>query len=222
MFRSIYRRQAELLQTGKLGDMDMLAVLVEKFKEIKASQEFDKEALLEAHEKSLKVFRQMESMRWCNTMEFTIRKPSEQWRPSVALKGLRPIRARELQIDKCHRDSVLFGTLCTDPLRMVAIMTILEDQYGDAVRLAIYNTSSNQSASSLYPKGFKVAIKQPYFKQGAQDGVLMLRVDNPQNVEILASFLGNEDTSLPKSLLQLRNKGNKCFQDEDWDKAVGM
>ncbi|GLJ21787.1 hypothetical protein SUGI_0406720 [Cryptomeria japonica] len=171
--------------------MDMLAVLVEKFKECKASEEFDKEGLLEAHEKSFKEMRQMESMRGCNTMGFTIRKPSEHWRPSVPLKGLRPIRARELQIDKHHKGSVVIGTLCADPLRMVAIMTILEDQYGDAVRLAICNTSTNQSASSLYPKVSKVAIKQPYFKQGSQDDALMLRVDNPQNVEILASFPGH-------------------------------
>ena len=42
--------------------MDMLAMLVGKFKELKASQEFDKEALLEAHENSFKEMRQMESM----------------------------------------------------------------------------------------------------------------------------------------------------------------
>ncbi|GLJ21778.1 hypothetical protein SUGI_0406500 [Cryptomeria japonica] len=194
-------------------------LLAEKLKELQASQDFDKEALLEAHEKYLKLLRQMESTQG-HRAGYTVRKPSEQWRPSVPLNGLRPIRARELQIDKHHNDSVLFGTLCADALRMAGIMTILEDQFGDAVRLAIYNTSSNQSPSSLYPKGSKVAIKQPYFKQGSQDGVFMLRVDNPQNVEILASFPGNEDTSLAKSLLDLRNKGNKCFRDEDWNKAI--
>ena len=47
---------------GYLADMDMLAMLVGKFKELKASQEFDKEALLEAHENSFKEMRQMESM----------------------------------------------------------------------------------------------------------------------------------------------------------------
>ncbi|GLJ18861.1 hypothetical protein SUGI_0337040 [Cryptomeria japonica] len=103
---------------------------------------------------------------------------------------------------------------------MVGIMTILEDQFGDAVRLAIYNTSTNQSPTSLYPKGSKIAVKQPYFKQDAQDGVLMLCADNPQNVEILASFPRNEETSLAKSLLELRNKHNKCFWDEDWKKAI--
>ncbi|GLJ21784.1 hypothetical protein SUGI_0406640 [Cryptomeria japonica] len=199
---------------------DFVEQLVENFKVFQASHEFDKETLVEAHEKTYNGIRQTESIPGYTRMGFSMRKQSEHWRPSVPLKGLRPIRARELEIDKYHKGRVLFGTLCVDAFMMLGTMTLLEDQFGDAVRLAIYNTSSNQSPSSLYPKGSKVAVKQPYFKQGAQDGVLMLRVDNPQNVEILASFPGNEETSLAKSLLELRNKGNKCFREENWNKAI--
>ncbi|XP_057849630.2 methyltransferase FGSG_00040 [Cryptomeria japonica] len=198
--------------------------MVDKFKEFQASQEFDKEALIEAHEKTYKGMRQIESMRGCNITGFTMRKPSEHWRPSVPLKGLLPIRARELQIDKDHQGRVLFGTLCTDAHRMLGIMTILEDQYGDAVRLAIYNispsTMETESPRKLYPKGSKVAVKQPYFKQGAQDGALMLRVDNPNDVEILACLPGKAENSLAKDLLELRSEGNKYFKDEDWNKAI--
>ncbi|GLJ15289.1 hypothetical protein SUGI_0250620 [Cryptomeria japonica] len=93
---------------------------------------------------------------------------------------------------------------------MLGIMTILEDQYGDAIRLAIYNispsTMETKSPRKLYPKCSKVAVKQPYFKQGAQDGALMLRVDNPNDVEILASLPGKGENSLAKDLLELSPK----------------
>lgn len=173
-------------------------LLVEKLEEFQASLEFDKEALLEAHEKYLKATQQMESlsMKGHYEMEFTVKNPSsEHWRPSAALKALQPIRVREPQVDKHHNDRVLFGTLCAVRLRMVGILTILEGRFGDAVRLAIYNTSSNQSPISLYPKGSKVAVKQSYFKQGAQDGVFMLRRrQSPRRRDFgLLSNKGRED-----------------------------
>ncbi|XP_059075194.1 uncharacterized protein LOC131875174 [Cryptomeria japonica] len=218
-------KEAALLETQRNpGDMaNVLDILVEKFKEFQASQEFSKEALTEAHEKTSKGMQEMESMRGYIT-GVTMRKPSEHWRPSVPLKGLRPIRARELQIDKHHQGRVLFGTLCVDSYRMVGIMTILEDQFGDAIRLAIYNTSlstmETEGARKLYPKGSKVAVKQPYFKQGAQDVVLMLRVDNPEDVEILATLPGKAESPVVKELLELHSEGNKYFRDEDWNKAI--
>ncbi|GLJ21779.1 hypothetical protein SUGI_0406510 [Cryptomeria japonica] len=198
-------------------------LLVGKCKELQASFEFDKEALIAAQEKTYNDVRQM---RGYTQVGFTMRKPSEQLRLSVPLKGLRTIPARELQIDKHHKGRVLFGTLCADAHRMVGIMTVLEDQYGDAVRLAIYNASlptvEIEAPRKRYPKGSKVAVKQPYFKQGAQDGVLMLRVDNPQDVEILSSFPGikNADTYLAKDLVELRSEGNKYFRDGYWNRAI--
>ncbi|GLJ21783.1 hypothetical protein SUGI_0406610 [Cryptomeria japonica] len=48
----------------------------------------------------------------------------------------------------------------------------------------------------------------------------MLRVDNPQDVEILSSFPGNGETSLAKDWLELRNEGNKYFRDDEWNKAI--
>ncbi|GLJ21782.1 hypothetical protein SUGI_0406600 [Cryptomeria japonica] len=120
---------------------NILELLVQKFKFLQASQEFDKEALVEAHEKTYNGICQMESMEGYTIVGITMRKPSKHWWPSVPLEGLWPIRARELQIDKHHKGRVLFGTLCADAHRMVGIMTILEDQYGDALRLATYNAS---------------------------------------------------------------------------------
>lgn len=73
-----------------------------------------------------------------------------------------------------------------------------------------------------YPRGSKVAVKQPYFKQGAQDGVLMLLIDNPQDIEILSSFYGNAETYLAKDLFELPSEGKKYFCDGDWNMVMGI
>ncbi|KAH9302114.1 hypothetical protein KI387_013697 [Taxus chinensis] len=150
---------------------------------------------------------------------------SQDWLcwPSVLLAGLRPIRVRNLQVGQRHQGCVLFGTLCADALRVPAIVTILEDQFGDAIRVAIHNppeSSRSLHFGVLYPKGSMVAVKEPYSGQGDQDGMLMLRVDNPRNVEIVTSFPPIPQTSFVEHLLDLRGKASACFRADDWEKSI--
>ncbi|KAH9302110.1 hypothetical protein KI387_013693, partial [Taxus chinensis] len=196
--------------------------LGEMFKDLQASEEFDKQCLLQAQERFYNSMQDKESEPALFTLRASL--PVER-RPAVPLAGLRPIRAKDLGIGKRHHGRVLFGTLCADAHKIVDIMTVLEDEYGDGVRLAVCNPSlsmpiSTQEVRRMYPKGAKVAVKEPYLKR-AQDGMLMLRVNNPEHVEFVTSFQVNPQTASAVDLLQLRNNGNSCFKNQDWKGALG-
>ncbi|KAI5071599.1 hypothetical protein GOP47_0013850 [Adiantum capillus-veneris] len=173
---------------------------------------------------------------------------SEAATSSRPLRGLRPIHIRNLQVNCHHQGRVLYGELCVEPLKMVAVQTIVLDEAGHAAKLSVYNALPNQhfvqKMGTLFRKGLKVAIKEPYFKV-AMDGSLIIRVDNP------ADFVRNpkerqgsgiSDTSAPTSSLSplfvtssspdqptavldahgLRVQGNQAFAAQDWKEAIRL
>jgi hypothetical protein len=84
---------------------------------------------------------------------------------------------------------VLYGTLCTRPLRVLSLMTILEDDNGDAVMIALYNVPATWSSRwrEFFPEGLRLGIKEPFLKRFA-DGTIGVRVDDPKDVIYLWSF----------------------------------
>ncbi|KAH7281114.1 hypothetical protein KP509_36G030900 [Ceratopteris richardii] len=122
-------------------------------------------------------------------------------KPSVALEGLHRISIRDLVVGHRHRGQVLYGSLCVQPLIILAVHTILEDDKGDAIRLCVYNATgdaiSEQHLEFVFSKGVKVAIKEPYFTVD-EDGTLAIRVDNPSDVvrnpPETEADLGNKET----------------------------
>ncbi|GLJ25756.1 hypothetical protein SUGI_0493140 [Cryptomeria japonica] len=177
-----------------------------------ASEIFNKETLVQQHETAARSHVHLQA-----GSPFT----------SVAdpVPRLRPIRLRELNVGRTHLGRVLFGTLCVDPFKNVGIMTVLQDDQGLAIRVAVYNVASSGSShaalnalNAIYPKGAKVAIMDPYFKRD-EDGDLAIRVDNPAN---LVRITGEVTLDIePMSELEREcGKGNKCFRGRDWRGAV--
>lgn len=185
-----------------------------------ASQRFDKRALLQIHDDLARQRREIAAK--CN---FEIRSsfldPSGSGGAacSVPPEKLNPISFNELKIGEVHLGRVVYGTLCADAYRISGIMTLLEDDNGLAVRLAIYNAATSQEdIKRLFPRGDKVAVKEPYFKI-ASDGGLLIRVDNPANVLKFAIEKGKR-TELHVDVDDLRKEGNRCFREQKWDAAT--
>ncbi|KAH9311047.1 hypothetical protein KI387_026082 [Taxus chinensis] len=182
-----------------------------------ASERFDKRALVQLHE----MFARSHANVGAEPGVALCMSVAEPSAPSVALRGLRSIRVRDLRVGRTHRGRVLYGTLCVNPFKISGVMTLLEDDHGFAVRVAIYNVAQAASLSCIYPQGAKVAIKEPYFKR-ALDGSLAVRVENPDNLQRVADFPAEirEPVVAAVDLEEERSKGNECFRKQDWHGAV--
>ncbi|GLJ25770.1 hypothetical protein SUGI_0493330 [Cryptomeria japonica] len=184
---------------------------------------FDKEALIHQHETAANQARLAANF---FTSYMSIADPvSRPGAPSVPLQGLRSIRLRQLNVGRSHRGRVLFGTLCVDPFKRVGVMTVLQDDQGLAIRVAVYNVPASESTPAAldakYPKGAKVAIREPYIKQAA-DGGLAIRIDDPANL-VRVTGEASLDKEPPIDVLDLeeeRRKGNECFRKQDWRGAL--
>ena len=145
---------------------------------------FDKRTLVQQHESVARTSAHLRGGRF-HTSSFSLAEPSLAASTPVALHDLIPIRLAELNVNNIHYGRVVFGTLCVKPFKINAIMTVLEDDQGRAVRVGIYTEPPSASTASAlrakYPKGAKVAIKEPYFKH-TLNRTLAVRVDNPSNI----------------------------------------
>lgn len=180
--------------------------------------EFDKATVLSSFQQSLSEFQSMIGRDQHFRIHTSFREPSL---PSVPLQGLAPITLAQMELGKTHRGRVLFGTLCSDAFIMTAVSTCLEDETGKVVKLGIYNAAPSGSSSfadvqKLFPKGIKVAVKEPYLKR-ALDGRLLVRIDNPANFEKLCT----SDASTHYEVTdRLRTEGNRRFGERDWRRAI--
>lgn len=93
-------------------------------------------------------------------------------------------------MDERHFGRVLYGTLCVCPYivrRTAAVHTVLEDETGKAVRVALAVTVPPSAAAALsmmqalFSKGRKMAIREPCLRCYA-DGWISLQVDNPSDI----------------------------------------
>ncbi|GLJ21791.1 hypothetical protein SUGI_0406760 [Cryptomeria japonica] len=190
--------------------------LQERWEGLKASQDFDKQGLVAWHTRNYQWVKYIESRSPAVIRTTSIH---ENQIPCVE-QSLQQITAKKFQIGHHHEGRVLFGTLCAEAHRIVVITTVLEDDCGNGVQIAIYNVPLSiwrtTDVRKLYSKGARVAVKEPYFKR-ADDGLLTVCVDNPNNIGILG--VPQEDALLV-DLLQLRGEGNKCFRDSKWEDAI--
>eukprot|EP00929_Paragymnodinium_shiwhaense_P017341 TRINITY_DN126477_c0_g1_i1.p1 TRINITY_DN126477_c0_g1~~TRINITY_DN126477_c0_g1_i1.p1 ORF type:complete len:254 (+),score=8.72 TRINITY_DN126477_c0_g1_i1:89-850(+) len=72
-----------------------------------------------------------------------------------------------------HQGRFLAGTLIVEALQATAVVTLLEDDDGDVVRLFVYRASAEQ-----LPKGSRIMIAMPFYKIMA-DGLPGVRCDSP-------------------------------------------
>ncbi|MCO5614859.1 hypothetical protein L7F22_069144 [Adiantum nelumboides] len=186
-------------------------------------------------------------------LSFTRTGTSDAATPSLPLRGLRPMHIRELQVGCHHKGRVLYGKLCVEPLKMAAVQTIVMDEVGHAAKLSVYNALPHQhhaqKMGTLFSKGLRVAIKQPYFKVAAA-GSLIIVVDDPadfvrnpkvrevpdsRNIDTLTFSESSSSSSpalaswpspdQPRALLdahERRVQGNQAFAAKDWMEAIRL
>ena len=122
---------------------------------------------------------------------------------------------------------VLYGTLCSNPIRCVSVMTVLEDGLGAGVRIAFYNLPGIDSPQwrMCFPKGLRIAIKEPFLKRYGVDAGIGIRVDHPSDVIFVSKICARrgcgvaemEDRSLKScGRCQLVSYCSKDCQLADW------
>ena len=103
-------------------------------------------------------------------------------------------------------------------------ISVVEDEFGNADKLATYN-HSDSSILSAVPEGCIVAVKEPYYKHNGTENDYMICVDHPSDV-ILLRF---NDPIIPeplrmgpllKSTEEWRAAADKAFLDHDYPTAV--
>eukprot|EP01018_Ginkgo_biloba_P018596 Gb_34914 [translate_table: standard] len=184
---------------------------------VSASQRYDKSALVKAHYEE------------CIAADESVKKfgayaisyvHTDSHQPYVAEdsgKMLKPIGLRDLSIGVRHKGRVLRGTLCVKPYKVFALASVLEDEDGNAVRLRIYNTSSNEAeALILYSMGTSVQVREPKLKR-ALDGCFILHVENPSYIQIEAS---SSSSSVVPAIQQFWMEGKAKMSVEDFSGAI--
>jgi tetratricopeptide (TPR) repeat protein len=104
------------------------------------------------------------------------------------------VTREELRLDMRHAGRVLRGKLVVPAVAMTSAMSIMEDERGRLLKLAVYNALPSgapdagtlAAASALLPEGATVAVLEPFYKRFA-DGTLGVRVDDPRDLVLLAA-----------------------------------
>ena len=112
----------------------------------------------------------------------------------------------------------------TAPYISAGTISIVEDGFGNADKLAIYN-QPDSSILSAVPEGCVVAVKEPYYRYNGSDSDYMICVDHPSDV-ILLNFA---DPLIPDVLRRApllteaqdwRAAGDKAFIEKDLPTAA--
>ncbi|GLC48877.1 Mitochondrial import receptor subunit TOM70 [Pleodorina starrii] len=134
------------------------------------------------------------------------------------MESCTPISVSELRVGVTHRGRVLRGKLIARPVLMTGLSTLLEDENGDVVRLAVYNLipalgglAGMVAGAKALPEGRAVAVLEPFFKRMA-DGTTGVRVDNPLELVFL-------DSLDPADAASLQDDGRRHFQAAEYDAA---
>ena len=125
-----------------------------------------------------------------------------------------PIKIHDMAPGVVNRERILYAKASVDGVVMTSLHTVIEDDYGGACKLCVYNLSSVQTRA--FRKDVKMAILNPYYKKAA-DGTHMMRVDNPMEV-----ILVQPDTPSSPFILPIDHKlrGNELFKEGRFLEAV--
>ncbi|KAG4435228.1 hypothetical protein IFR05_009304 [Cadophora sp. M221] len=132
--------------------------------------------------------------------------------PSTAsVQELKKTMISELTLETHHRGSYLALRFFVPPIRVMGIISLAEDEAGDAITISLYQQECEdlRSAGEILKKGSVIMLKEPYFKC-VGDGGYGLRVDHPTDIV----WLSNEDPRVPPAW---RESGNSNAKDGgDW------
>lgn len=158
--------------------------------------------------------------------------PVQRSPPLRALKeiGLRDMRSR---LNHSWYGRVVYGKFCVDPIMRLVLGTVFEDRNGDAVAVSVTNFGDADPSAQKFRKDQMVALKQPRLQQN-DDGRYALKVNNPDDVQIVSSFPAqpaaeSSDTGgggAPQASKDpadaLRNEGNFYFNPGDMKRAIDL
>ena len=98
---------------------------------------------------------------------------------AASLDELSPVTLAQLLSAPVHRPDLLLRLRLVAPAALLAaVITVVEDDTGQRMRLFVYNTpcAARDDARRFLPLGARFALKAPFLKRCA-DGWLGLRVD---------------------------------------------
>ncbi|KAK3335944.1 hypothetical protein B0T19DRAFT_408041 [Cercophora scortea] len=141
-----------------------------------------------------------------------------------SIRDLEIIPLSELRVEKHHRGQGVIVKVISPPFIGAGAVSIVEDEFGNVEKLAIYN-QGDASILSGVPEGCLVAVKEPYYMHSGGDSDYMICCDHPSDV-ILLRF---NDPIIPESLRlgpllksaeDWRSAGDKAFLEKDFPTAV--
>lgn len=139
------------------------------------------------------------------------------------LMSMTRINLKETKINRVHKNSMIYVHSIVDPfITPRSIQSIVEDENGNAIRLAIYNWYTILADQSIeyirnrIKKERHFIIGNPFIKMAA-DGLLILRVDNPR-LEIWFTDYEKEIDQMDAD--KLRDLGNKFFHNNEIHGAI--
>lgn len=105
-------------------------------------------------------------------------------------------------------------------------MTLIEDEYGNVDKLAMYNQPDGSILSNI-PEGCVVAVKEPYYKQTSENN-FMISADHPSDVLLLRfqdplipePLRAGTEAAMTKTAAEWRSVGDAAFIQRDFPTAV--
>ncbi|OIW23927.1 SET domain-containing protein [Coniochaeta ligniaria NRRL 30616] len=141
-----------------------------------------------------------------------------------SIRDLEIVPLSDLRIEEHHRGKGVVVKVISPPYVGAGVISLVEDELGNADKIAIYNHSDSSILSGV-PEGCIVAVKEPYYKYNGSGEDYMICVDHPSDV-ILLRFT---DPIIPellrlgpllKSAVDWRSAGDKAFIERDFPTAV--
>lgn len=89
----------------------------------------------------------------------------------------------DLIVENHHDDKFIVVRTITPPYQGAGAVAIVEDEFGNTEKLAIYNQGES-SVLSAVPEGSVVLVKEPYYKFSG-DHDFMICIDQPSDIFLL-------------------------------------
>ncbi|EMT71210.1 hypothetical protein FOC4_g10009708 [Fusarium odoratissimum] len=153
---------------------------------------------------------------------FSVTQIPDLYEPCVIPEeDLEPMPISDMRLKTHHRGKKVLLRVKTAPARVTTVVTIVEDEEGTAVLLALYQQLQEDLLTVRHPAQDSVAIlKDPFFEQTAE-GTYSLQVDHPSDI----IWLEDHDERIPekwrvhrkiKSSAEYRAEGEGLASKEHW------
>ncbi|EXL92793.1 hypothetical protein FOIG_14268 [Fusarium odoratissimum NRRL 54006] len=126
---------------------------------------------------------------------FSVTQIPDLYEPCVIPEeDLEPMPISDMRLKTHHRGKKVLLRVKTAPARVTTVVTIVEDEEGTAVLLALYQQLQEDLLTVRHPAQDSVAIlKDPFFEQTAE-GTYSLQVDHPSDI----IWLEDHDERIPE------------------------